>query len=871
MGGLSAISEQPTPEQQAIIEAQSGPILVLAGVGSGKTLTLAHRLAFAIEQGTSARSTLAITFTNRAAQEMRERVVALVGDRAAESAIQTFHAFCARVLRRAGKWLALSPDFVVWDEEDAREAVRLAANGLHMPLDEKSLVRTQEELSRLKSRGIYPQNWKRQETELLRLFRAYQHVLETSNALDFDDLVAQTWTLFKTSPVALQEWADRFPWVEVDEFQDTADLEYGVLHLLTTGHQNLCVYADLDQWIYQWRGVNGPKIIDRFRRDFPGYRELHLSENFRSTRNILKAATEVISRGGSVRGQPETDSDGPPSLPLPPRGGGVERGADKPIRVHGCDSETAELRYIGRRVRQIHDRMATPWSRIAVLTRTNERAVQIAEFLDTAQVPNLTIAAKEFFRRTEIKDLMAYLRLVADRYDGLALRRIANVPPRGLTPRLLERVEQEGRSCGLLLTDMVDEACLRRGDPCEYEIEVARRQYVALDVEATGLDPREDQLVEIAAIHVDAPSGQRRDFHALLRPTRPVGASEAKHGYSDTFLAENGQNPARALAEFRTFVGDLPLVGHNVAAYDVPMINSGFERAGLRELRNRTVDTLPLARRALDLDRYNLDRVRLKLGVATLATHHARDDAACAEACFRALTEILSQTRDQRRALVERARDRFAPLARLVGGWRARAATSQLSEMIDQIVTQTGYGEQLRRGGEEGRQRLARLRQLRDIAAERFDPLPSLRSLQDFLEYASLARSADRFSREENKVPILTIHTAKGLEFEAVIIASAHDGAIPLHPNRSKPEQLEEERRLLYVGMTRAKGLLELSYPLTSQNPYGRLLQQTPSRFLADAPAGTFVYTHETGGITGIGIPASALISVPRVSPPGLL
>ena len=182
---------------------------------------------------------------------MRDRLVALAGHRAGEVTICTFHAFCTRVLRRHGKWLAIEPSFAVWDDSDSREAVRLAAKSLEIQLDEVGAVRVHERISQLKSLRIYPQNWRGEDLRLLKLYRAYQRLLAISNAIDFDDLIAQTWTLFRRYPNILQEWAENFSWVSVDEFQDTAEVEYKLVHLLTKGHQNLAVFGDTDQWIYR--------------------------------------------------------------------------------------------------------------------------------------------------------------------------------------------------------------------------------------------------------------------------------------------------------------------------------------------------------------------------------------------------------------------------------------------------------------------------------------------------------------------------------------------------------------------------------------------------------------------------------------------
>lgn len=811
-----------TSEQRAIVETLTGPVLVAAGVGCGKTRVLAERAAHALDQGMPLEALLAITFTNRAAHEMRERLMTLVGPQGAEATVTTFHALCTRILRRDGKVLAIDPSFVVWDDADSREALRLAAGQFGLTLDDRDLRSFSDRISDLKHHRVYPQNFRERDSQFLALYRAYQHILETSNALDFDDLVAQTWTLFKHSEATRQAWAEQCQWVEIDEFQDTHDTEYDILHLLTREHKNVCVFGDVAQWIYRWRGVDGRRIIARFQQDFPRHMQLPLPHNFRSTPAILAAARAVAKPGLAASG-------------APPSGHGA-------IPVRACPTERDEREYLARRVRELRAG-GLPWRGIAVLTRTNRDLRPLADAFLAADIPVATVAATEFFRRAEVKDFAAFLRLIVAPHDMLALRRVANVPARGLLPAFLTKIERAGRDCGLLLTDLVDEAALMDGDPCAWDLDVAGREYVALDCEATGLDPAVDEPVTLAAVRVNGATGRREHFDAMLRPTRPVGASARVHGYSDADLTARGRDLAAALADLLAFVGRRPLVGHNLIHYDLPLLNANLTRLGLPELRTRAADTLWLARRALDLDRYNLERVREKCGVAAPATHCAHDDAVCAADCFHALAARLAATAPQRQALVAEVRDRFAPLARLVGNWRARALSSVLSEFVEAVLTESGYLDHLRRQGADGARRLDTLRQLRELVVERFDPLPAERALRALLDYLSLAKSADRVGQEDDRVLLLTIHAAKGLEFDAVLIAGAHDAGIPAYWSLKDADELAEEQRLLYVGMTRARQVLELTYPHIRTLPSGRVLASQPSRFLTAIPSGLLVFT----------------------------
>lgn len=818
-----------TDEQQQIVEAQAGPALVLASVGCGKTRVLAHRAARALDRGIPADSILTITFTNRAAREMRDRLSTLVGPTSRDVNVSTFHGFCAHILRQSGKPLAYEPNFTIWDEVDARDAVRLSLVALGYRPDDATVKECYESISAAKLRRQYPQNWRGDTGSLLfMVFQEYQRILLTSNALDYDDLVVQAYTLLKQFPAIRDEWAQRFCWVEVDEFQDTLTLEYALLSTLAEGHRNLCVFGDPEQWIYRWRGVDAPAVIGKFRADFPEHRTLPLTQNFRSTARILRAARSIVLQGAVNARHTVAPLDTP----------------GEPIRVQACPTEQDEATYIARRIAALQKQGTAP-SAIAVLARTNRQVARIAQTLIAEDIQCVTVATTERFRRPEIKDLTAYLRLVADPEDTqdlIALRRVANVPDRGLPPSYLDQIERAGRASGLLLTDLVRESALRDADPCAYELDVATRDYVALDVEATGLDVMEDEIVTIAAVKVSPQRGTAEELNLVLRPTRPVGASEHVHGYSDAYLLQHGADPQAALASFRSFVDRLPLVGHNIRAYDIPLIDHNLARVGLPPLRNRVVDTLGLARRVFTLDRYNLDRVRHACGVENAHAHHALEDARCAHECFQVLARGLAETAAHRQSLVTGARDRFLPLARLLAQWRDRALTSLPSELITAILDESGYLQYLKRDRLEGPRRLRNLEDVRAFVEERYDRLPSGRGLPALIDYLSLARTADALTREDDRVLALTLHSAKGLEFDVVFIAGAHDSGIPLWMTHSQQVELEEERRLLYVGMTRAKRLLEITYPETHQNQYGRQFDNALSRFLADAPDGSFLF-----------------------------
>ncbi len=547
-----------TDEQWAITEHQAGPALVLADVGSGKTLVLAERAAAALRQRRDPATMLALTFTNRAAREMRARLRDVVGADADEVGVGTFHAFCVRVLRRDGKPLGVEPHFVIWDEVERAQAVGAVHAERGRGVDQRTLKACVEWIGRTKAEGYLPQTLpaERQDDRWAPHFRRYQRLLADSRALDYDDLIVQTWTLFRQFPAIRRRWAERCAWVEVDEGQDTAPLEYDILRDLTTEHRNLCLFGDLRQAIYGWRGVHAARIVADFRADFPEHLALPLTRNFRAVPPLQAVARSILVGGWA---------DAPPSAPL------------AEVELRACADEAAEWRWIAERVVAERER-GTPWSGIAVLARTNAQLPPLVEALALADIPLATVATRERFRQPAVKDLAAYLRLVLDPRDAVALRRVVNTPDRGLPPDLIAAVERAGAPVGLALADLADEGALADGEPCAYALAVVGREWVAIDTETTGLDVARDEPIALGAVLVDGRTGaQRRTFARLVRPTGPIGAATLLHGLTAARLHEAGEDPATALAwRSARLSGWRPLVGHNLDAYNILLLNGAL-------------------------------------------------------------------------------------------------------------------------------------------------------------------------------------------------------------------------------------------------------------------------------------------------------
>jgi len=416
------------PAQREAVLHADGPLLILAGAGSGKTRVITYRIAALVSGGHAAPDQiLAVTFTNKAADEMRSRVEALIGDAARPIWLSTFHALCARLLRREAPALGLSRDFVIYDSSDQLAVVKQALKSLG--IDDK-LVAPRAALSRIsqaKNRMQSPEamreaGWSFVDQQVARVFEVYRRALADADALDFDDLLLRTLDLVETVPDVADRYAHKFRYLLVDEYQDTNRPQYLLIRRLAARHRNLCVVGDPDQSIYRWRGADLRNILD-FERDFPDVRVITLEQNYRSTQIILDAATAVIQRNRNRRDKRLwTD----------------QAGGEKILYVRAGD-EIEEADFI---TRQVRDTARTrPGRHTAVLYRTNAQSRAIEDALMREGLPYRIIGGVRFYERKEIKDALAYMRLVLNPHDDVSFRRIVNVPARGIGKSVLEALE----------------------------------------------------------------------------------------------------------------------------------------------------------------------------------------------------------------------------------------------------------------------------------------------------------------------------------------------------------------------------------------------------------------------------------------------
>ncbi len=418
---------------------------MLAGAGSGKTRVLTHRIAYLLERGLAAPDeVLAITFTNKAAEEMKERVALLVGQQARRMWVSTFHSFCARVLRAHAERLGYRRGFTIYDQGDSVRLVKRCIVELGKDPKRFNPRSFAAQISAAKNVLVGPDDYLRQ-TEgymaenVAEVYGLYQQRLYENNAVDFDDLIMQTVALLELFPEVRERYQERFRYIHVDEYQDTNHAQYRLVNVLAAKHRNLCVVGDDDQSVYSWRGADIRNILD-FERDYPEARVVKLEQNYRSTQTILDAANAVVANNVSRKAKR-----------LWTAGEEGER-----IRVFAAGDEYAEARFVVSEIRRLLDGGARP-SDVAVFYRTNAQSRTLEDVLVREGIPYQVIGGLRFYERAEIKDAMAYLSVIANPADDVSLERIANVPKRGLGATSLGKLQEHARRAGTTLYEALAE------------------------------------------------------------------------------------------------------------------------------------------------------------------------------------------------------------------------------------------------------------------------------------------------------------------------------------------------------------------------------------------------------------------------------
>ena len=507
------------PEQRKAATHVDGPLLILAGAGSGKTATMTHRIAYLIEQGVSPYQILAVTFTNKAAGEMRERVEKLVG-RCPGMWIMTFHAMSLRILREHCERIGYQHNFVVYDTIDQKTLIKTIMKEQNIDAKLYPQAYLSAAISKQKEHDVSPREYLETEADNFRskvigsVYRAYQEQLKRNNAMDFDDLLVNALHVLRDNPDILADYQHRFRYILVDEYQDTNHIQYEIIRLLAKARQNLCVVGDDDQCIYQWRGADISNILN-FEKDFPQARVIKLEQNYRSYGNILAAAHSVIrnNRGRKAK-KLWTDKE-----------------AGDKIVYRRCDSDKEEAYYIAQEIDLLKNGQRT-YDDFAILYRTNAQSRLFEDALKRRGIPYQILSGFSFYERKETKDMICYMRLVVNPADDLALKRVINEPKRGIGAVTLGKLEALAHIHGLSLLDILSQ------DEISYSLPAKAQKAVGEMVRIIRLCAQEKENLRVSDI-----------YDQLL----------VKSGYLKALEAENTQEAASRienLMDFKSFIYD---------------------------------------------------------------------------------------------------------------------------------------------------------------------------------------------------------------------------------------------------------------------------------------------------------------------------
>lgn len=624
-------------EQQQAVQHTEGPLLILAGAGSGKTKVLTVRIAHLLAQGINPYEILAITFTNKAAKEMKSRVEGLVGDVANRIWLSTFHSFCAKFLRfELDNFLGYNSNFTIYDTSDSQAVIKAALKALNLDDKYYPVGAMIGAISDAKNKLLFASDFRKQARDFYQqkvadVYEYYERELCKNNALDFDDLLLVAVKLLQSNEAVLDKYSKRFRYVMIDEYQDTNHAQYLLAKLLASHWKNIAVVGDADQSIYAWRGADIQNILD-FEKDYPNCTSIKLEQNYRSTKIILDAANAVIE-----------NNEGRPKKNL-----WTDKTEGAKIQHFTAQSEHEEAAFIGDTIAKKHDIHGVPYGDMAILYRTNAQSRVLEEALIKRALPYTMVGGTKFYDRKEIKDVLAYLRVLYNPFDDLSLLRIINVPKRSIGATTVAKLQDYARANGTSL------------------------------------------FMTLTQLHlVDTIKGKTKE----------------------------------KLEEFGILIFTL-----------------------VAEMEDKTV---------LDI--------------------------------------------------------------------------------LESILDRTGYLAQLEESTDpQDQARAENIGELLSVAKDFQDTNPT-GTVEDFLEQVALVNDVDSFEQEESKVTLMTLHAAKGLEFPIVFLGGLEEGLFPHSRTLMNPEEIEEERRLAYVGITRAEKELYISNA-TTRTVFGRTSSYLPSRFIDEIP-----------------------------------
>jgi DNA helicase-2/ATP-dependent DNA helicase PcrA len=773
---LSQLLENMNPQQQEGIRSVDGPVLLLAGAGSGKTRVITHRIAYLIqERGVPADSILAVTFTNKAAKEMAERVDKILGHSLlTKPMLATFHSFCVRVLRRDIEALrvngvGLTRTFAIYDETDQQAVVKQALKRL--AIDDKTL-KPRVALGRIswaKNHMIDPQEYflastNPMEEKIAHIFEVYKKELFKANALDFDDLLLETVRLLKSSAETRERYNRRYKYILIDEYQDTNRPQYELMKLLAGSHGNVCVVGDEDQSIYSWRGADIKNILE-FEKDFPGAKTIRLEQNYRSTQMILEGASAVVAQNTQRKGK---------NLWTAREGGSL-------IGYYEAPDGENEALFVADRVQKYLREAGTQEDlpRCAVLYRTNSQSRLVEEALRRYGIQYHMVGGFSFYDRAEVKDILSYLKLVQNVHDSIALGRVVNSPPRGIGKTTMETLERMALSSGMSTWDAIGRAI-------------------------------DDKLLpQRAKIALSAFRRLIQDARAMLGP-----------GFAEKLAGDLEEDESASLPSDVANDADFSFGFGSTSDEEVPAASAEVEDTGA----NTSFDTS-----------FNFG---FDFGpseeISTIAPENAGDSHTSYEidtASFNPFAPVV--LKKSAGMTVERAAE--IKMEDEKSAFRKPGDPATLPELIKFLNDRSGYIRALE--DEATPESFSRIENLKELANAAQDAQERGETLHEFLDHAALVSDADSYS-EEARVTLMTLHAAKGLEFPLVFLTGMEEGLFPHSRTLTDPAGLEEERRLCYVGMTRAMDTLVMTRARYRRR-YGSDMPEPSiaSRFLEEVPA----------------------------------
>ena len=783
---MQSLIEKLNPEQRAAVETTEGPLLILAGAGSGKTRVITSRIAWLIQaKSVTPDSILAVTFTNKAASEMAERVDRLLGHTSlAKPLIATFHSLCVRILRRDIEALkvnneGLTRSFAIYDENDQQNIVKLVMR--RMGLDTKQLTpRTVlGRISWAKNHMVDPQDYylgaKDPDSDrIAHIYKGYKDELRKNNAMDFDDLLLEAVRLLKVSASTREYYQRKYRYLLVDEYQDTNRPQYELMKLLAGEHKNVCAVGDEDQSIYSWRGADIRNILE-FEQDFPNAKIVRLEQNYRSTQIILEAAGAVVANNLRRKGK---------KLWTDRQGGSL-------IGYYEAPDGENEALFIADRIQKFLRESVDSGdeAHVAVLYRTNSQSRLVEEALRRYGIGYSMVGGFSFYERAEIKDLLSYLRLVRNPHDSMALNRVINTPARGIGKTTLETLERIALETGQSSWDAMRAAIEQRL--------ISTRAAVALD--------------SFRQLILDAQAMMDPDFAGKL--SADLGSEDAdtdfSFGAADSSAEENQEvaDVLEAASEKGTLLEEIA-AGFNFGANEnqIPLLDSSHFSPFAEKPARPFLRIPKQSKEAQASTRSPEGSVFKDNGVPPVSQQKAGSDLARNE----------ESTEENETA------------------FRKPGDPATLPELIRFIIDRSGYIKALE--AEASPESFSRIENLKELANAAHDAEVRGETLADFLDHAALASDTDQFDPNA-RVTLMTLHAAKGLEFPLVFLAGLEEGLFPHSRTLLNPEELEEERRLCYVGMTRAMNTLILTRAHYRRR-YGNDApeQSIPSRFLEEVP-----------------------------------